>query len=83
MKKLHEYLPIEFLQGEFNDTKAYGFKDVEVVREVDSRVEPWPSTHKNVLYWYELTNGYLVGFNENPARGWSFPICKKVKAIGE
>ncbi|HFQ5128631.1 TPA: hypothetical protein ACGUU0_003117, partial [Vibrio vulnificus] len=41
----------------------------------------WQGKHKNVMCWWLLANGYAVGWNENPAIGWSFPvICfKKTK----
>lgn len=33
--------------------------------------------HRNVYSFITLENGWAVGFNENPAHGWSFP--KSVK----
>lgn len=39
----------------------------------------WAGTHKYVRFWCELANGYAVGFNENPARGWSYPVIKLKK----
>ncbi len=36
----------------------------------------WPGTHRNVLNWVKLDNGYAVGWNENPGRGRSFPIIR-------
>ncbi len=74
-KTLKDYLPYEFT-SQFDDIRAYKYKDVKVLREVDGCVKAWPGTHKNVLSWYILENGYSVGFNENPARGWSFPVVK-------
>src|ERR1051325_2307301 len=35
---------------------------------------PWPGRHRYVSVWYVLSNGKAVGFNENPVRGWSFPV---------
>ena len=35
--------------------------------------------HKKITYWFELSNGYAVGLNENPARGMSFPVEKLVR----
>lgn len=34
------------------------------------------SKHKNVHNWVLLSTGYVVGLNENPARGISYPIKK-------
>lgn len=34
----------------------------------------WPGPQKNVYVWAELANGKAVGWNENPSRGWSFPV---------
>jgi len=55
--------------------------DVAIVREVRhrDRATAWPGRHKNVQEWCELANGRLVGFNENPAIGWSFPTMRKPK----
>ena len=73
-------MPAEFLSGEFSDTQAYKFRDVEVTAEhgglYDEHPKGWPGTHKNVYFWVELVNGFAVGWNENPARGWSFPVVK-------
>jgi len=61
---------------EYDNSRARKFADVKVVKEHDARDKVWPGSHKNVTYWYELENGYAVGFNENPAIGWSFPVIK-------
>ena len=53
--------------------------DVVVVHE-HSRVSEndayreWPGLHKNVHCWWELENGKAVAWNEDPSRGWSFPV---------
>ena len=74
-KTLKDYAtPYRF--HEFDDTRAWKFRDIEVVREVDGTKEGWPGTHKNVFTWWVLENGYAVGWNENPAIGWSFPVVK-------
>lgn len=90
MSTLKDNLPGEFMGGEYLNTKAYEFRDVEVTKEhriVDEAGWwiPWPGPHRNVMHWYELANGYSVGFNENPARGWSFPVVKtpKPNPLGE
>lgn len=80
---LSDWAPYEFVDGSFHDTQAFKFKDVKVIkthgrfdRDVDDL--PWIGTHKYVLNWCELENGYAVGWNENPAVGWAFPV-KKLK----
>jgi DNA-directed RNA polymerase subunit RPC12/RpoP len=53
--------------------------EAQVVREY-SRVtdeagyKPWPGPQKDVHCWWELENGKAVGWNENPSKGWSFPV---------
>jgi hypothetical protein len=81
IKTLRDVMPMELCGGEFLDTKAYEFRDVAVVKEHsllihDEVYKPWPGKHRNVYYWYELANGYSVAHNENPGRGWSFPVIK-------
>jgi hypothetical protein len=68
---LAESAPREFTAGEYNDTAAYQYRNVEVVSVHDFN---WPGTQKNVHKWWILANGKKVGWNENPARGWSFPV---------
>lgn len=80
MTTLREWAPQEFEQS-FDDTRAYKYADVEVVKEYDMHGEEntwrrWPGPHKNVLSWCVLANGYAVGWNENESRGWSFPVVK-------
>lgn len=75
MKSLKDYMPID-KDGEFKSCKAYKFKDVKVVEEIDGCIRKWIGKEKFVLNWVILENGFAVGWNENPARGWSFPIVK-------
>ena len=80
-RTLKDYMPREFMGGEYHDTKAFKLADVVVVKEHCRHYDQdeyirWPGKHKNVHYWVELENGYIVGWNENPARGWSFPVIK-------
>lgn len=70
---LGEAAPREF-HIEYRDTKAYTMKDVQVVSMHESDVDRWPGPQKNVFRWWKLANGRSVGWNENPARGWSFPV---------
>jgi hypothetical protein len=77
MKTLKDVMPMAFMGGEYHDSYAYTMRDVEVVAEY--RLASWPGTHKNVSFWVALANGLAVGLNENPARGWSFPVIKAPK----
>ena len=70
MKTLEQFLPEE-LHYEYQDTTAFKLKDVEVIEE---KAFGWPGKHKHVTVWYVLKNGKAVGWNENPGRGWSFPV---------
>ena len=71
-------MPHEF-GVEYTDTRAWKMKDAWVISEHESFEDPWPGTHRNVHIWYTLENGYAVGWNENPYRGWSFPVVKLPK----
>jgi hypothetical protein len=72
---LAQALPHEFLSGgEYVDVPAFRHRDVVVLRKYDSRIKPWPGTQVNVSVWYVLANGKAVGWNENPIRGWTFPV---------
>lgn len=76
MKTLKDVLPDEFEKNFYND-QAYKYKDIEVEKEFfGEKSERWPGKHKNVNYWCLLKNGKAVGWNENPATGWSFPVMK-------
>jgi hypothetical protein len=82
-KTLADVLPPQFLGGEYANTEAYKYRDEVVVERheynavtgVDTS-KPWPGPHKNVVAWYVLANGKMVGFNENVSRGWSFPVMR-------
>lgn len=76
---LADCAPYEFSEGEFSDIQAFKFKDVEVVKchgYGETSSAPWIGTHKNVINWCELENGYAIGWNENPSTGWMFPVKK-------
>ena len=80
-KTLQQVMPRELGSCEYDKTKVYKMRDAIVVKEHCSLTEqdeyqPWPGTHKNVYFWVELENDCAVGWNENPARGWSFPVIK-------
>jgi len=78
MKTLKDSLPYDAQTGERQLKNLY---DVRVIKQhtMTNDYEPyirWPGIHKNVMTWWELENGYAVGWNENPAIGWSFPVVK-------
>lgn len=77
MTTLQDVLPSEF-RG-YSDTEAYKYKDVKVVEQIDGTVTPWPGHEKNVFWWFLLENGKRVGWNENPSRGWTFPVLGKAR----
>jgi hypothetical protein len=74
-RRLKDWLPYEYFQ-EFFDCPATKYLGGYIVEEHDGRINPWPGKHKNVLNWVVLECGHAVGFNENPATGWSFPVIK-------
>jgi len=74
MKKVEDCFPREA----FHDWPALdAVRDKQVVAEHslrDANWERWPGKQKNVMYWIEIEGGKAIGWNENDARGWSFPI---------
>jgi len=72
-KIFSEVVPREFFH-EFVDTKAFKFRNVVVLKEHDGTKDAWIGPQKHVHVWWELANGWAVGWNENPSKGWSFPV---------
>jgi len=72
--RLADVLPDEFMQGEYENSPAMRYAFVDVVAKYLSRDRPWPGEHKFVTVWFVLANNKAVGWNENPSRGWSFPV---------
>lgn len=78
---LRDVLPSEFFR-EFMNTRAARLLDL-VVTEThsltndDKSYSRWPGREKNVMTWWRLADNRCVGWNENPARGWSFPVFGK------
>jgi len=66
---------------EYYDTPAAKLADVPVAA-VHSRLQDdeafpeWPGPARNVHRWFVLADGHAVGFNENPSRGWSYPVLR-------
>lgn len=77
-KTLKDSMPYEFQSYTLDSCRAVKFMDIEVLEEFDGTEVGWIGLEKNVYKWVKLANGYAVGWNENPARGWSFPV-KKIK----
>lgn len=82
MPILRDVLPREFFQS-YMDTRAATMLDVEIAEDYSLRVsggefahtrKRWPGAEKNVMNWWKLSDGRCVGWNENPSRGWSFPV---------
>ena len=77
---LRDVVPQEFF-SEFMDTRAAKMLYVPVTDAYgfgEKSKKVWVGTHKNVFNWWELDNGYAVGWNENPSVGWAFPVKKMV-----
>jgi hypothetical protein len=68
---LKDQMPFEFMRDEYKDASARKYADIKVLSVHENR---WPGRHRNVFHWVTLENGKRVGWNENPARGWSFPV---------
>lgn len=75
----------DVLPAEAHDTAVYpsvaNLLDVEVAEVHDGChwAHRWPGPQQNVLNWWTLANGKRVGWNENPATGWSFPVLGKAR----
>jgi hypothetical protein len=75
---LRDVLPPEFFT-EFMDTRSARLLDVEISDTFlgwNGKERRWPGTHKHVTVWWRLVDGHCVGWNENPYRGWSFPVIR-------
>lgn len=74
-RTLRSVLPCEFTAGEYHGTRAFKLRD-EPVASVHREGWSWPGKQKHVCMWVKLANGLAVGWNENPSRGWSFPVVR-------
>lgn len=73
---LRDVLPEEFFL-EHDNSRANQMLDAGVIEAYGWEDDvAWPGTHRNVAVWWVLDNGYAVGWNENPGRGWSFPVVR-------
>jgi predicted Rdx family selenoprotein len=73
--KVRDWVPPEF-DLEYGDTSAARHLDATIREIVDGTERPWPGRHKFVFNWIRLWNGKAIGWNENPAIGWSFPVIR-------
>lgn len=82
MTTLRDKLPSGFM-CEFGESKAAKFIDVEVVAEhgffSGGDNIRWLGKQRHAYVWWELANGYGVAWNENPSKGYSFPVMKLKK----
>jgi hypothetical protein len=85
--KLRDWFPIRDYNGTsiIETDAAYKHLDVEVIEQVscypdEGPQRDWPGKHMNVHCYVRLANGRIVGLNENPGRGWSFPVMKDPQA---
>lgn len=80
VRKVRDWLPgdIKRLQCEYHDTRMWELLDREVLRTHQTWRDGhgWPGKHRNVPSWVEIEGGLAIGFNENPSRGWAFPVIK-------
>lgn len=77
--KLRDVLPSEALSVEFSEDKFQRYLDSEVIETITKYDSRFPFTHKNIYVWWILKDNMAVGWNENPSRGWSFPVAKLKK----
>lgn len=78
---LKQVLPYESLQGEYEGQPFMKHINEVVAEKHDVRTKPWVGKHKHVMIWWELENGVAIGWNENPSRGWSFPVARMKKGM--
>lgn len=71
---VQDAMPYEF--REYHGTPALKLRDQEILARVDGTKLGWPGKHKNVFRWVLLASGKCVGWNENPATGWTFPVYR-------
>lgn len=70
---LRNEVPKEFFR-EHMGSRAAKYLNEPVAAIYFTSYHSWPGREKNVNVWWLLRNGIAVGWNENPSRGWSFPI---------
>lgn len=74
-KTLKDEMPRELVTDPYNACAAK-YADEEIQAVYWSWQRPWPGPQMHVHFWVHLRNGKAVGWNEHPARGWSFPVIR-------
>jgi hypothetical protein len=78
MKKLSWWMPDEFFNGEYDESRAMLLKNSEIIANMDGTKYPRHEfEHAYIFNWcivYHNKKYYAVGWNENPSIGWSFPV---------
>ena len=78
---LKEWLPQEFFQYKHPEMEKFLNRPILINYNLynENAWRSWPGKHKYVQNWCIVSyedNYYAIGFNENPSRGWGFPIKK-------
>ena len=84
MAKLSYHLRYEIENAMLDeDWRINAHLDVKVVKVhwpiIDDTARKWPGRGKFVGMYYELANGILVGENDHPFIGTTWPVVKKPK----
>ena len=77
---LRDVVPHEVTGGEYVGTVVYDLLDMHVTAEFTCQDRDtwrcWPGREKHVACWWMLDIGLAVAWNENPSKGWSFPVLR-------
>lgn len=76
VKTLKDWLPMSVNEAQ-SFPNILKHLNTEIKHEYTST--RWPGPQKNVYSFVELATGHFVGFNENPGKGWSFPVVARRK----
>jgi hypothetical protein len=81
--RVYDWLPPE-ANEDFENLRS--LSNSLVIAEFTTRgsgnFKPWPGKHKNVTNWIAIEGGKAIGWNENPSKGWSFPVISYQHATG-
>lgn len=75
---LKDWLPSDanLYSGGKQEELLLNFLDINVTEDHKNDNCPHPFSHRHILAWCILENGIVVGWNENPSTGYSFPWKK-------
>lgn len=84
----HEYVMPRFPTNKLRQTAAAKLAGQSVVTTYHwggskTPQRKWPGPHRNVTVWWVLDSGHMVGWNENPSHGWSFPVMREARPSAE